>query len=66
MGVDHDFVVGGFGDAAQVVVVEHLAVVVLAVGDDVAYVAALDGWVAIVDHELVGLVEVALVVDDGA
>ena len=66
MGVDHDFVVGGFGDAAQVVVVEHLAVVVLAVGYDVAYVAALDGWVAIVDHELVGLVEVALVVDDGA
>ena len=66
VGIDHDFIVGGLGHGVQVVVHHPLAVVVLAAGDDVAHVAALDGVIAVVYHELVGLVHVAFVVVDGA
>ena len=53
---------GSFLDGMEVVVDHALAVVVLSSGDDVAYVATLDGGVAVVDHELVGLLHMALIV----
>ena len=43
-------------------VVHPLAVVVLTAGHDVAHIAALDGIVAIVDHEAVGGIEMSLIV----
>ena len=62
VGIDHDMVLGSLGDGIEVVVDHPLAVVVLTARDDVAHVAALHGVVAILLHELVGLVHVALVV----
>ena len=55
-------VLGGLGHGIEVVVDHPLSVVVLTARDDVAHVAALHGVVAILLHELVGLVHVALVV----
>ena len=62
VGVDHDVVVGGLLHGIEVVVVQPLAVVVLSAGDDVAHIAALDGVVAVVDHEAVGGIEMSLIV----
>ena len=56
MGIDHDMVLGSLGHGIEVVVDHPLSVVVLTAGDDVAHVAALHGVVAILLHELVGLV----------
>ena len=53
-------------DSVEVVVHHTLAVVVLTARDDVAYIATLDSGVAVVDHELVGLLHVTLVVRDRA
>ena len=63
MGVDHDAVLGSLGDGVVVVVDERLAVVVLAVGDDFAHIAALDGVIAILVHQVVGFFHPALIVD---
>ena len=65
VGVDHDVVLGGFLDGIEVVVHHPLAVVVLAIGQDVAYVTALHGVVAILDHQFVGIAHVTFVVADG-
>ena len=65
MGVHHNLVVSRLGDATQVVVVHELAVMVLTVGNDVTHIAALHSRIAIIDHKLIGLVEVTLVVNDG-
>ena len=64
VGVDHNVVLGGLDNGAVVVVDDGLAVVVLAVGHDVAHIAALDGIVAILVHEVVGPLHKALVVGD--
>ena len=64
VGVDHDVVVGRAANSVEIVVDLNLAVVVLATGHYIAYVAALDGVVAIVAHQLVGAVHVLLVVHD--
>ena len=66
VGIDGDLVLSSFLDSVEVVVDHTLTVVVLTTWDDVAHVAALDGGVAIVDHELVGLIHMALVVPDRA
>ena len=60
--VDHDVVLGSLGHGIVVVVDHPLAVVVLAAGNDVAHIAALDGVVAVAVHQGVGRVEMALVV----
>ena len=65
MGVDHDVVLGRLDDGIVVMVDDRLAVVILAVRDDLADVAALDGVVAILVHEVVGLLHPALVINGG-
>ena len=62
VGVDHEAIVGGLLQGIEIVVVHPLAVVVLTAGHDVAHIAALDGIVAIVDHEAVGGIEMSLIV----
>ena len=64
--VDRDLVLSSLLDSVEVVIDHALAVVVLSSGDDVAYVATLDGGVAVIDHELVGLLHVTLIVCDRA
>ena len=66
VGIDGDLVLSSFLDSVEVVVDHTLTVVVLTTWDDVAHVAALDGRVAIVDHELVRLIHMTLVVPDRA
>ena len=66
VGIDGDLVLSSFLDSVEVVVDHTLTVVVLTTWDDVAHIAALDGGVAIVDHELVRLIHMALVVPDRA
>src|SRR5690554_7798636 len=65
VGVDHDPVLGRFLQGVLVVVVDPLAVVVLTARDDVAHVTALDRGVVVAVHQLVGLVEVPLIVAAG-
>ena len=60
--VDHDLVLGSLLDHMHIVVDEGLAVVVLSDREDVAYISALDGVVAIFVHKVEGLVEMTLVV----
>ena len=62
MCIHHNLVVSCLLDATEIVVVEWLTVVMLTVWNDVAYISALDSVVAIVNHELVCLVEVTVVV----
>ena len=62
--IDRDLVLSSLLDSVEVVVDHALAVVVLSTGDDIAYVATLDSGVAVVGHELVGLLHVTLVVSD--
>ena len=62
VGVDHDLVVGGPADGIEVVVVHPLPVMVLAAGQDVAHVPALDRVVPVFVHQAVGRFHVAFVV----
>ena len=62
VGVDHDVVVGCLLDAKHVVVDHRLAVMMLAVRDDVADIAALHRIVTIFIHKIIRLVDPALVV----
>ena len=62
MRVDHDLVLGSLLDGIQVVVVERLAVMMLATGQHVAYVSALYGVVAILVHQIVGILHAALII----
>ena len=62
MRIDHDMVVSSFFHTIEVVVVDPLAVVVFSVRHDVSHISALDGRVSIIDHELVCLVEMALII----
>ncbi len=66
VGIDGDLMLSSLLDSVEVVVHHALTVVVLTAGDDVAYIAALDSGVAVVNHELVCLLHVALVVRDRA
>ena len=66
VGIDGDLMLSSLLDSVEVVVHHALTVVVLTAGDDVAYIATLDSGVAVVDHELVGLLHVTLVVRDRA
>ncbi len=65
VGIDHDMVLGGLHNGVMVVVDEGLAVVVLAVRDDLAHIAALHGIVPILVHEVIGLLHPTLVIDGG-
>ena len=65
VGVDHDMVLRGLHDGVVVVVDERLAVVILAVRDDLAHVTALHGIVAVLVHQVIGLLHPALVIDGG-
>ncbi len=62
VGVHHNLMLGCFGDGIQIVVVEPLTVVVFAARNHISNISALDSVVAILVHELVGLVHVALIV----
>ena len=62
VGIHHDFVLGGFGEGVEVVIAHPLAVVVLAAREYIAHVAALDRVVAILVHQAIGGLHVALVV----
>ena len=53
---------GGLLDAVEIVVVHPLAIVVFTTGDDIAHIAALHGSVAIFVHQLIGSLQMALVV----
>ena len=66
VGIDGDLMLSSLLDSVEVVVHHALTVVVLTARDDVAYIATLDSGVAVIDHELVGLLHVALVVRDRA
>lgn len=65
MSIDHDLVVCSTLDGMLVVIDSDLAVVVLTTRDEVADIAALHRIIAIVLHQLIGLVHVLLVVHDG-
>ncbi len=63
VGIDHDVVLRRLGDTAQVVVVHLLREMVVATRYDVAHIATLHGIIAILVHEIVGILHVTLIVD---
>ena len=62
VGIDHNVMFGCLGHGIEIVVHEPLAVMVLAVRQYVADIAALDGIVAVLIHKVVGGLHVTLVV----
>ena len=66
VGIDHNMMLDSLLDAIEVVVVHPLAVMILPPGDDIAHVATLHGSVAILIHQLVGSLQMALVVASGS
>ena len=60
--VHHDMVPGRLLHAVQVVVVDELAVVVFAPGDDITHITALHRIVPVLVHQLVGCLQVTLVI----
>ena len=65
VGIHHNVVLCSLNHSVMIMVDDGLAVMVLAVRDDIAHVAALDGVVAVLVHELVGLLHVTLIVHGG-
>ena len=65
MCIYHDMMLCSLDYGIVIVVDEGLAVVVFTVWDDIAYVSALDGVVAVFVHEIVGFFHVALIVHSG-
>ena len=63
MGIDHHMVLRRLFHRIEVVVDQRLAVMMLAVRDDVADVTALDGIVAILVHQRIRRLHVPLVID---
>ena len=66
MGIDHEFIFGSFFGDALVVLGHPLGIVVLAAGDDSAYVAGFDGINSFGNHVGIGGVHAAFVIGDGA
>ena len=64
VGVDHDVVLGGLLHGIEIVVVHGLRVVMVAAGNDVSHVTGLHGVVAVIIHQLVGLLHPSLIVGD--
>ena len=62
MAVDHDMMLGRLFEDIHIVVVHRLRVVEIAAGDDVAHIAGLHGIIAILVHELEGILQVAFIV----
>ena len=62
VGIDHDVMLGGLLNAVLVMIDDPLAIVILATGQDVSHIAALDGVIAQFVHQRVGLLKVALIV----
>ena len=62
MGIDHDVMLGSLLNHIEVVIVHGLRVVMVATGDDVAYVTRLHGIVAILVHQFKGILEVTFIV----
>ena len=65
VGVHHDMVLGGLDDGVVIVIDERLAVVMLAVRDDISHITALYGIVSVLVHQGVGLLHPALVINCG-
>ena len=65
VGIDHDMVLGSLGDTIEVVVVHPLSVVMLATRNDIAHITTLHGIVAVFIHQVVGRMEMSLVVAHG-
>ena len=64
VGVDHDVMLGGLLHGIEIVVVHGLRVVMVAAGDDVSHVTGFHGVVAVIIHQLVGLLHPSLIVGD--
>ena len=62
MRIDHDMVFGSLGHTVEVVIVHPLAKVMFSAWDDVAYIPALYGIVAILFHQFIGLIEMTLII----
>ena len=63
--VHHDMMFGSLHDGIVVVVVDGLAIVALAEGDDGAHITAFHGIVAVLVHQGVGFLHPTLIVDSG-
>ena len=55
MRIDHDLMLSRLGDAIEIVIVHELTIVMLTPRDDIAHIAALHCLIAILVHEVVGL-----------
>ena len=66
MGIDHDMVFGGFLDAVLIMVIHELGIMMLADGQDIAYITGFDGRVLVFIHELIGSIKPPFVVTDSA
>ena len=64
MGVDHHLVLCSLGHSIEIVVHHPLAVVRFASWEDVAYVTTLHCVIAVVIHQLVGLLHVPFIIAD--
>ena len=62
VGIDHNVMLCGLGDAVLVVVDHILAVMMHAFRQNVAYISGLDGIVAVLLHKIVGSFQMTLVV----
>ena len=62
MGIDHDMVLRSFLHGIEIVVVQPLAVVMLAKRQDITHVTALHCVVAVLLHEIVGRIHVSLII----
>ena len=62
VGIDHDVIVSGLGNAIEIVIVHPLPIVVFATRYYIAYITTLDSRIAVVHHKLIGLVEMTLIV----
>ena len=66
VGIDHNMMLGSLLDAIEVVVHHPLTIMILPPGDDIAHIATFHGSVAILIHQLVGSLQMALVVASGS
>ena len=64
MGVDHHLVLCSLGHSIEIVVHHPLAVVVFAPREDIPDITALHGIIAVVVHQLVGLLHVPFIIAD--
>ena len=62
MSIDHDMVLGSLGYAIKIVIVEPLTIVMLATRNDVTYISALHRIVTILIHQVIGSLQMTLII----